>query len=55
MKTFQLTFIVIFGGDGKNRVLNVLVFIDLCFIKGFVKVRRVVVLIGNTNANKFRD
>jgi hypothetical protein len=48
-----LTFIVILGGDRKHRVLDVLILVDLGLVKRLVKVRRVVVLIGDANADEF--
>lgn len=55
IEIFKLTFIVIFGGNCKDGMLDVLIFVNLSFVKCFVKIRWVIVLVGNTNANKFGD
>lgn len=51
----SLTFIVILGGDGEHRVLDVFVLINLCFVERLVEVRWVVVLVSDSNANKLGD
>lgn len=48
-----LTLIVILGGDGEDRVLDVLVFVNLCFVEGLVEVRWIVILVGNSNTDEF--
>lgn len=50
-----LTLIVIFGGDGEYRMLNVFIFIYLRFIKGLVEVRRIIVFVGDANSDEFGD
>lgn len=49
---YVLTFIVIFGGDGKDGVLNIFIFVDFRFIKSFVKVRGIVILICDANTDE---
>lgn len=44
-----LTFIVVLSCHGEHRVLNVFVFVDFGLVQRLVKVRRVVVLVGNAN------
>lgn len=43
---------MILGGDSEDGVLYVLVLVDLCLIKGFVKIWRVVILVGDSDTNK---
>lgn len=46
---------MILGGDGEHCVLDVLILINFGFIEGLVEVRRVVVLVSDSDANKFSD
>lgn len=48
-----LTFIVIFGGDSKDGVLDVFIFVHFRFVKSFIEVRWIVILVRNTNTDKF--
>lgn len=47
-----LTFVEIFSVDGEHRVLYVLVLLHFGFVEHLVKVRRVVVLIGDSDADE---
>lgn len=44
---------MIFGGDGEHGVLNIFVLVDLRLVQGFVEVRWVVILIGDSNTDEF--
>jgi hypothetical protein len=44
---------VILGGDRKHGVLDVLILVDLGLVERLVEVRRVVILIGDANADEF--
>lgn len=46
---------MILGSDGKNRVLNILIFINFSFIQRLIEVRRVIVLISDANSNELCD
>lgn len=46
---------MILGGDSENSVLDIFILVDLRFIERFVEVRRVVVLVSDSDANKFSD
>lgn len=49
----MLTLVVVFGGDSKNCMLNVLILIYLSLVEAFVEVRRVVVLVCYSNPDEF--
>lgn len=53
MKRLVLTLVVIFGGDGEHRVLNVLIFIYLCLVEALVEIWGIIVLVGYPDANEF--
>lgn len=53
LKRQILTLVVIFGGDGEHRVLNVLIFIYLSLVEALVEVWRIIVLVGYPDANEF--
>lgn len=44
---------MIFCSNGQDCMLDILVLIYLSLVQGFVKIRRIVVLISNTNADEF--
>lgn len=54
LKNKVLTLVVIFGGDGEHRVLNVLIFVYLSLVEALVEVRGIIVLVGYADANEFR-
>lgn len=49
----RLTLVVIFGGDGEHRMLNVLIFVYLCLVEAFVEIWGIIVLVSYPNANEF--
>lgn len=54
LKQQVLTLVVIFGGDGEYRVLNVFIFIYLCLVEALVEVWGIVVLVGYPDSDEFR-
>lgn len=48
----SLTFVLVVGSDGQNGVLDVLVLVDLRLVQVFVEERRVVVLVGDPDADE---
>ena len=48
-------FVLILGSYGDDSVLDILIFIDLRLILCLIKVRRVVVLVSNSNSNVLGD
>ena len=50
-----LTFILVIGGDREDRVLDVLVLVDLGLVERLVEVRRVVVLVGDADPDELGD
>lgn len=48
-----LTLIVIFGGDSKNGMLNIFIFINFSLVECLIKIWWIVVFISNTNTNEF--
>ena len=49
----RLTFVEIFGRDSENGVLDVFIFVHLGLVESLVEVGRVVVLVGNSDADEF--
>lgn len=50
MRVIQLTFVMIFGRDRKDGMLNIFILVDLRLVQGLVEVGRVVILVGDTDA-----
>lgn len=50
----KLTLVEIFGCDGEDRVLDIFVLVHFGLVVRLVKVRRVVVLVGDADTNEFR-
>lgn len=50
----KLTLVEIFGGDGEHRVLDIFVLVHFGLVVGLVEIGRIVVLIGDSDANEFR-
>ena len=48
----ELTLVEVLGGDGEHRVLDVLVLLHLGLVECLVEVRRVVVLVGDSDADE---
>lgn len=46
-----LTLVFVFGSNGNDRVLNVFIFINFRLIFSLVKVRRIVILVSDSNPN----
>lgn len=44
---------MILGGDGEYGVLDVLILVDLRLVQLLVEVRRVVILVGDPDADEF--
>lgn len=52
VKIKVLTFIVVFGGDSEDCMLYIFILVDFRLVQLLVEVRRVVILVGDANADE---